>query len=185
MSLARTNLKMRSSRSSSLGKTLFLIAAMALAVAACSRLPVYSHYEHIDGESWRRDDTLTFTTTVRDSANYHLILGLRATNAYPYKQLTVNVDMKVNENENQNENEDENEDEDENEKLTPHTSPLTIDITDAEGEMQGSGNTIYSYDVPIGDVVLGSSDTLTVSIHHAMSKFSLPGITDIGLTVAQ
>ena len=165
MSLARTNLKRRSSRSSSLGKTLFLIAAMALAVAACSRLPVYSHYEHIDGESWRRDDTLTFTTTVRDSANYHLILGLRATNAYPYKQLTVNVDMKVNE----------------DEKL----SPLTIDITDAEGEMQGSGNTIYSYDVPIGDVVLGSNDTLTVSIHHAMSKFSLPGITDIGLTVAQ
>ena len=175
MSLARTNLKRRSSRSSSLGKTLFLIAAMALAVAACSRLPVYSHYEHIDGESWRRDDTLTFTTTVRDSANYHLILGLRATNAYPYRQLTVNVDVKVNENENQNENE----------KLTPHTSPLTIDITDAKGEMQGSGNTIYSYDVPIGDVVLGSNDTLTVSIHHAMSKFSLPGITDIGLTVAQ
>ena len=165
MSLARTNLKRRSSRSSSLGKTLFLIAAMALAVAACSRLPVYSHYEHIDGESWRRDDTLTFTTTVRDSANYHLILGLRATNAYPYKQLTVNVDMKVNEDE--------------------ELSPLTIDITDAEGEMQGSGNTIYSYDVPIGDVVLGSNDTLTVSIHHAMSKFSLPGITDIGLTVAQ
>jgi len=165
MSLARTNLKRRSSRSSSLGKTLFLIAAMALAVAACSRLPVYSHYEHIDGESWRRDDTLTFTTTVRDSANYHLILGLRATNAYPYKQLTVNVDVKVNENE--------------------ELSPLTIDITDAEGEMQGSGNTIYSYDVPIGDVVLGSNDTLTVSIHHAMSKFSLPGITDIGLTVAQ
>ena len=85
--------------------------------------------------------------------------------------------MKVNEDENENENEDE--------KLTPHTSPLTIDITDAEGEMQGSGNTIYSYDVPIGDVVLGSNDTLTVSIHHAMSKFSLPGITDIGLTVAQ
>ena len=165
MSLARTNLKRRSSRSSSLGKTLFLIAAMALAVAACSRLPVYSHYEHIDGESWRRDDTLTYTTTVRDSANYHLILGLRATNAYPYRQLTVNVDMKVNENE--------------------ELSPLTIDITDAEGEMQGSGNTIYSYDVPIGDVVLGSNDTLTVSIHHAMSKFSLPGITDIGLTVAQ
>lgn len=168
MSLARTNLKRRSSRSSSLGKTLFLIAAMALAVAACSRLPVYSHYEHIDGESWRRDDTLTFTTTVRDSANYHLILGLRATNAYPYRQLTVNVDITSH-----------------HSPLTTHHSPLTIDITDAKGEMQGSGNTIYSYDVPIGDVVLGSNDTLTVSIHHAMSKFSLPGITDIGLTVAQ
>ena len=169
MTLTRANPKRRSSRSNSLGKTLFLIAAMALAVAACSRLPIYSHYEHIDGESWRRDDTLTFTTTVRDSANYHLILGLRATNAYPYKQLTVNVDMRVNENQNQNE------------KL----SPLTIDLTDAEGDMLGSGGTIYSYDMPMGDVVLGSSDTLIVSIHHAMSKFSLPGITDIGLTVAQ
>lgn len=173
MTLTRTNPKRRSSRSNSLGKTLFLIAAMALAVAACSRLPIYSHYEHIDGESWRRDDTLTFTTTVRDSANYHLILGLRATNAYPYKQLTVNVDVRVNENENQNE------------KFSPLPSPLTIDLTDAEGDMLGSGGTIYSYDVPMGDVVLGSSDTLTVSIHHAMSKFSLPGITDIGLTVAQ
>ena len=181
MTLTRANPKRRSSRSNSLGKTLFLIAAMALAVAACSRLPIYSHYEHIDGESWRRDDTLTFTTTVRDSANYHLILGLRATNAYPYKQLIVNVDVKVNENDNENENQNENQ----NEKLSPLPSPLTIDLTDAEGDMLGSGGTIYSYDVTMGDVVLGSSDTLIVSIHHAMSKFSLPGITDIGLTVAQ
>ena len=144
---------------------------MALAVAACSNLPAYSHYEHIDGD-WRRDDTITFTTAVRDSANYNLTIGLRTTSAYPYTQLTVNVDI----------------------RSTLHHQPstinhqpttLTIDITDSEGEMQGNGTTIHQYDVPLGNVVLGSNDTLTVNVHHAMSRFSLPGITDIGLTVEQ
>ena len=170
MSLKRTSPTSRSNRSSSLGKALFLLAAVALAVASCGRLPVYSHYEHISSDSWRRDDTISFTAIVADSADYHLTLGLRATNAYPYTQLKVNANI-----------------------LTPHTShlsphtshltPLTIDITNAEGEMQGRGNNIRHYTVPIGDITLSRNDTLTVSIHHAMSRFSLPGIIDVGLTV--
>ena len=165
MSLARTSITRKTNRSSSLGKALFTLAAIALAVAACSNLPVYSHYEHIDGD-WRRDDTLTFTTIVRDSANYHLTLGLRANNAYPYTQLSVIVDINPS-------------------SSTLQLTPITIDITNAEGEMQGQGNTLCQYDVPLNDMVLGSNDTLTVSVHHAMSRFSLPGITDIGLTVEQ
>ena len=163
MSLKRTSPTIRSNRSSSLCKALFLLAAMALAVVSCGRLPVYSHYEHISGDGWRRDDTVSFTVTVTDSANYHLTLGLRATNAYPYTQLKVNADI-----------------------LSPHTShlsPLTIDITNPKGEMQGQGNTIRQYTVPLGDIVLSHNDTLTLSIRHAMSRFSLPGITDVGLTV--
>lgn len=168
MSLAKTSPKRMSSRSSSFGKMLFFIAATAMAVAACGRLPIYSHYEHID-DGWRRDDTLTFTTAVRDSANYHLILGLRATNAYPYTQLTVNIDV--------------NHQSSDNVHAIPST--FTIDITDLKGEMKGAGTSICQYDMPIGDVVLSCDDTLTVRVHHAMSRFSLPGISDIGLTVEQ
>ena len=140
---------------------------MALVVAACSRLPVYSHYEHIDGDGWQRDDTITFVTTIRDSANYHLMLGLRATNAYPYTQLTVNVSIACS-------------------SCGLLTSkPLTFDITDREGDMQGKGTTIRHYDMPLNDVVLSSSDTLTVSVHHVMKCFLLPGIIDVGLTVTK
>lgn len=181
MSLARTSPKGKSSLINRLGRTFFLLAATALTVAACSGLPAYSHYEHIDGDGWRRDDSLTFTTCVRDSANYHLMLGLRATNAYPYTQISVNVNI-----------------------LSPNashllptcprgavrrtegrerTSHLTIDITNPDGDMQGRGSNIRQYDVSLGDIVLGSNDTLTVSVRHAMSRFSLPGITDIGLIV--
>ena len=140
---------------------------MALAVAACGNLPTYSHYEHIDDDGWRRDDTITFTTIIHDSANYHLTLGLRATDAYPYTQLSINADIASRLS-----------------PLTSHLSPLTIDITDPEGEMQGRGTTLRQYEIPLNDVVLSSNDTLTVSICHAMSRFSLPGITDIGLTVS-
>ena len=163
MSLKRTSPTSRNNQSSSLSKALFLLAAMALAVASCGRLPVYSHYEHISSDGWRRDDTVSFT-----SANYHLTLGLRATNAYPYTQLKVNVDIAS--------------------PLTPrasHSTPFIINITNPEGEMQGRGSTIRQYTVPLGDIVLSRNDTLTLSIHHAMSRFSLPGIADIGLTVEQ
>ena len=168
MSLKRTSPTSRNNQSSSLSKALFLLAAMALAVASCGRLPVYSHYEHISSDGWRRDDTVSFTTTVSDSANYHLTLGLRATNAYPYTQLKVNVDIAS--------------------PLTlraSHSTPFIINITNPEGEMQGRGCTIRQYTVPLGDIVLSRNDTLTLSIHHAMSRFSLPGIADIGLTVEQ
>ena len=167
MSLTRTSLKRRSSLISRLSRSLFLLAATALAVAACGNRPVYSHYEHIDGDSWRRGDTITFTTIVRDSDNYHLTLGLRATNDYPYTQLTVNVDITSRLS-----------------PLTTHHSPLTFDITDSEGDMKGDGTTIRHYDMPLNDVVLCSNDTLTVSVYHAMSRYALPGITDVGLTVA-
>ena len=174
MSLAKKSLKRRSSPSSSrLIHTLFLLAATVLTVAACSNFPAYSHYEHIDSDSWRRDDTVTFTTTVRDSANYHLSLGLRATDAYPYTQLTVNVDVNVNDNGNGNGNEN----------VGARQIPVIIDITDQKGILQGTGNNLRQYDAPITDIVLGSNDTLVVSISHAMSKFSLPGITDVGLSV--
>lgn len=162
MSLKRTSPTSRNNHSNSLSLALFLLAAMALAVASCGRLPVYSHYEHISSDGWRRDDTISFTTTVCDSANYHLTLGLRATDAYPYTQLKVCVDMG-----------------------TSHSTPIIIDITDTEGEMQGRGSTIRQYTVPLGDIVLSRNDTLTLHIHHAMSRFSLPGIADIGLTVEQ
>ena len=162
------SLKRTSRNNHSLSKALFLLAAMALAVASCGRLPVYSHYEHISSDGWRRDDTISFTATVCDSANYHLTLGLRATNVYPYTQLKVNVDIASH--------------------LAPRVSyatPLIIDITNPEGKMQGRGSTIRQYTVPLGDIVLSRNDTLTLNIHHAMSRFSLPGIADVGLTVEQ
>ena len=165
MSHARKSRARRSSRSSSLGHMLFLMAAMAMAVAACSQLPAYSHYEHIDGENWRRDDTVTFQTVVRDSASYRLTLGLRATNAYPYTQLSLDVGIR-------------------SASGTQH-SPVTVNITDPDGEMKGSGTVIRHYDMPLNSLTLRSNDTLTVSVTHTMSRFSLPGITDIGLTVEQ
>ena len=138
---------------------------MALAVVACSHLPQYSHYEHLGNDGWQRDDTVVFSTVVNDGGCYRLLLGLRATNAYPYTQLM----------------------------LTAHCSSavsgvdlvdtVRLQVTDDKGNILGYGTGFFQYEHPLSEVHLSNQDTLTVCVTHVMSRFLLPGITDIGLTV--
>ncbi len=138
--------------------------ALCITIASCGQRPVYSHYEHLSSDGWLRDSVLTFTTTVADSARYALTMGLRATNDYPYTQLTVTTRCQT------------------CRSAIDRTDTVTIDITDDEGNILGKGTTIFSYDMPLTPVLLLADDTLTVTVTHAMRRPLLPGITDVGIT---
>lgn len=175
MSLERKSHTRRNSRNNSLrtgrrsSRLLwlpFILATMAFAVVACSHLPVYSHYEHIDSEGWQREDTITFTTAVANTADYQMMLGLRTTNAYPYTSLTFVARC-----------------------LTANNGiilndTITLNITDDDGNSNGRGIMIFQHSHTLPTHALHAGDTLTVSVSHLMSRHLLPGVTDVGLTVS-
>lgn len=136
-----------------------------LAIAACSHLPVYSHYEHLESDGWDCRDSITFTANVSDSAVYQLNLGLRANNSFPFTQLTLVAHCY---------------------SAVSHvdrTDTITLNITDSEGNMKGKGTTVFHYDALLPDMLLFAQDTLYVTVSHVMTRHLLPGITDVGLTV--
>mgnify|MGYP002526435807 CR=1 FL=1 len=142
-----------------------ITAAAALAMTSCSRLPIYSQYQHIDSEGWEKTDTLHFTIPVKQQGQYDIQLGMRTDSYYPYTQVKVVVNQKT------------------QKTLTEHTDTLTIDITDTEGNIQGKGLSIYQYSFPLHQVILNDDDSLTVNIFHCMKRSPLPGINDIGIIV--
>ena len=136
-----------------------------LAIAACSHLPVYSHYEHLDSDGWDSRDSITFTAGVSDSGVYQLVLGLRANNTFPFTQLTLVAHCH---------------------SAVSHvdrTDTITLNITDNEGNMKGKGTTFFHYDALLPNMILFDQDTLSVTVAHVMTRRLLPGVTDVGLTV--
>ena len=139
--------------------------AAALAVASCSRLPVYSHYESISTNGWNSNDSVTFTVIVKDSAAYSLKVGLRVNNHYPYTRIALTAHCR------------------DAALLVDRTDTFSIDITDDRGQFIGHGTSIYQYDLSLPDVTLGNNDTLNVTIAHTMSQQPLQGVTDLGITL--
>jgi len=109
-------------------------------------------------------DSVSFQAAVADSAVYTLTLGLRATNDYPYTHLKLIAHCRT------------------ARSAIDRLDTLTLAITDAKGDMRGSGTTIFTYEQPLQPLTLFADDTLTVTVAHAMRNTLLPGITDVGIT---
>ena len=156
---------MRTSRNSII-MAIFLTTA-ALALASCGRKPVYSHFEHVDTEGWDKTDTLCFKAAVNDSGKYAVTLGLRANSTYPYTSITMSVELRT-------------------AKTRQNIASLiNIGITDDDGNRQGSGLTIQQLETALPDINASKSDTITVCVAHAMSRRTLTGITDVGITIGE
>ncbi len=139
--------------------------SIVICCISCGQRPVYSHYEPTGADGWMQHDSVSFQAAVADSAVYALTLGLRATNDYPYTHLKLVAHCRT------------------ARSAVDRHDTLTLAITDAKGDMRGSGTTIFTYEQPLHPLTLFADDTLTVTVAHAMRNTLLPGTTDIGLTV--
>lgn len=140
------------------------IMAAALALASCSRLPVYSHFEAVDQAGWARNDTISFTITAKQAGTYQLRLDLRTNSLFPYTQLTLLTHFHS------------------QRSHVEKDTTLLFNITNAEGYVQGRGTGTYQYQAALSPVMLSRNDTLRISIRHGMSRDALPGIVDMGIT---
>ena len=71
-----------------------LVAATAAVILlmACGENVVYSHYEAVEGRGWRKNDTLSFTTTVTvPDKSLDVYVDVRHGNNYPYRNLALSL----------------------------------------------------------------------------------------------
>ena len=147
---------------------LYLVFTVALVMSSCNRKAIYSHYEHTDISSgWGRGDVLEFMVpkVVGKEGTYSEELGLRTTMDYPFTSVTLIVRQQA---------------------LSSgffRNDTVTVVLTDGEGNRLGEGITLYQNTYTLPDVQLSEQDSLRIVVQHYMKRESLPGISDVGITI--
>jgi gliding motility-associated lipoprotein GldH len=140
---------------------------VVMVLAACQKRPFYSHYEPVSVGGWEKEDTVSFEIGPSDDfRHYTMTMGLRATMDFPYRNLSLVVRQEA------------------RPSGISHSDTIDIAMTDRDGIPLGKGVSHLQYDIPLSTIAIVADDTLRVSIHHNMNRYILPGITDIGLTLA-
>lgn len=133
---------------------------------ACSERRVYQVYKPADTRGWEKNDAVEFLTdTLAESATYALTLGLRISDAYPFRNLHMVIDQTV----------------------TPSgqhiTDTVTCHVADRQGLMLAGGVALYQYDLPVRKRFYLAGNQVRFRVRHNMKREILPGISDIGITL--
>lgn len=160
-------------------KTGTLMATMATAllatvmVVACFQSTAYFRYFSTNIKGWQRDSVLHYhVPAVEENGYYVEEIGVRACKQYPFRQLSLVVDQKVISTNDSHSN-------------IFKTDTLTFDIFDEMGKIKGKGVNLYQIVIPFKSLKLQKGDSISMDIHHNLSRFSVNGISDVGLKVTK
>lgn len=147
-------------------RSLFLFLLLSLLLSACKPGGTATFaYQPTPVEGWDKTDSLTFSIdTVRAGGTYRLSVGLRtsASHAYPYRDITLQIVERISG----------------QPQRVVHTN---CHLTNAEGDISGTGIASYQYVFDIETVSLPEKSTGTITIRHLMRDPILSGITDVGV----
>lgn len=140
---------------------------MALLLAtSCTGNKVYDHYNHTSLTGWEESDALSFDVPpLAESGQYATRLGLRISNAYPFKELTLIVEQTVYPGKHK------------------QVDTLSCHLFDQKGEVQGQGVSYYQYHFSISQMSLQKGDSLHIMVRHNMRREIMPGVSDVGIEV--
>lgn len=141
---------------------------MLTMLSSCHKDRVFHHFENTENGAWDKNNNVEFCIpTLEQSGNYAMVVGLRLTNAYPFKNLHMIVST----------------------TQMPSGKVIKDDIvcrvTDKDGRMLGKGVSLYQYRIPVRKQFYMTGDSIHVSISHNMKRETLPGIMDIGLELSR
>jgi gliding motility-associated lipoprotein GldH len=166
MSLVNNKSHKQSKTNRAVRATVLLLITVALALAGCNRKAIYSHYEHTELDGWSATDSLVFNLDpLKADCTYSERIGLRANGEFPYQGIVLVIDQRV----------------------LPsgkhYVDTLKARLADEDGTFLGSGNNYFQYDFSLRELDLQKGDSLHFCIRHAMNGETLPGISDVGVTV--
>lgn len=146
----------------------FIYLFFLLTLTACVNPPIGRSYAHIPDEGWQKTDTVELPVTV-DSVTYARVsigtawdvwVDVRHTNAYPYRNLVVEL-------------------------VTPRQDTIVnLSLTDEQGRWAGSGlGYLYQHSHYAGMFHPDSTgaDTLYFRLISLMPDSTLKGVHDIGI----
>lgn len=166
MSLSSNSLNKSKKHNGTVKAAVLILFTVALALASCNRKAIYSHYEHTELDGWSATDSLVFDIApLKADCTYSERIGLRANGEFPYQGIVLVVDQWV----------------------LPsgkhYVDTLKARLADEDGTFLGSGNNYFQYDFGLRELDLHQGDSLHFCIRHDMNGETLPGISDVGVTV--
>ena len=136
------------------------------ALAACDRLPIYTHFEHTPINGWEKNDTLDFGVhPVKEVGDYREELALRINESYPFRGLCLIVKQTVLPSGYQ------------------HIDTINCNLFDKKGHKKGDGINYYQYAFHINTIYLKEGDSLHIQDRNNMKREIMPGIADIGIRI--
>lgn len=151
---------------------LYIVVLMIIIMgtASCNDPRTYDHYESVSLRGWLRNDTLTFDIPRQWEGNYQLALGIRATQSYPYRSISMIMERKVINYRHRKKHE------------TTYHDTINCEIVTNKGMLAGQdGVSNTEIRQRISSFRLNRNDSLHITIHHIMSRDAVPGISDIGI----
>ena len=143
-----------------------MMIALTSMLMACGGNRVYYQYEHIDEAGWGQKDTITFTTQKLPAGRYHTSVCMRATQRYPYSDITISRHSTI------------------QPSGSEKTENFKCHIYNNVGIINGKrGVSSTELSFPLSDIVLSDSGSITIKLQHRMSLDSLPGLTDVGIEI--
>lgn len=171
-------------------KRLIFILPMALSILmGCKDNKVYDSYDHTLLTGWDRADELSYDVPpVRTAGRYVTTLGVRITDDYPFQSLTLIVEQKVYHRLNPVVSK--------NKFVKPkavkakfktdnYTDTINCVLFDTKGKIKGHGINHYQYRYRVSEQPLSANDSLHVTIRHDMRREIMPGVSDIGISLAR
>lgn len=161
--MQRLMTRMRNNRRCALLSVLLLFVAV---LSSCRDDVVFYHYEATDVEGWEKNDVVVFEVPrFEESHTYSLSVGLRLSNAYPFRNLNVVVEQTT--------------------YPSRHTTidTLSCNVADKHGFVLGKGISLYQYHLPARKCFYVHDDSLCIKIKHNMKREILPGISDVGIYI--
>lgn len=139
----------------------------ALVAAACGSDVAYSRYESTPIDGWRRGDTLSFVVPpVPQLGENEASLGVRVSYLYPYGNLALAVEQQSFA-----------------DGTTFRLDTIECFFSDSADVSHGKGISLYHHDESLRMAAELRSDTVKIRVWHVMSRTSLPGISDVGITI--
>lgn len=147
---------------------LVLIIGMGLFLASCSHNDVYNEFHSFPQAVWKRNNPAVFDVEIKDlSAEYSVLLEIRNSNEYSFQNLWLYVDV-----------------------LSPTGTivkdSFNVELADVYGKWHGTGLSLYSHSHPYRtNYHFPDTGTYRFRVIQGMRQAVIPGISDIGLTVAK
>lgn len=140
--------------------------ATAAVLTACDEVIVYSHYEHTHLTGWERNDTILFCIpSMSQPGRFDETLGVRINDTYPFTSISLIVEQRV------------------YPGYRSRRDTIKCTLADENGIFRGPGVDLHQNTFQLGHIDLKRGDSLTVKVRHVMKRETLPGISDIGITL--
>ena len=147
---------------------LSITVAVAMAFASCNRSTIDSQYLHTPLSGWEKNDTLTFSIPrMQTDMELKAIIGLRITDAYPFKTVCLIVDKAI------------------SPDNIIDSDTINCSLFDNDGMSKGRGVSCYQFNYHVSNMHLMKGDSVAIHIRHNMKREILPGISDVGITLEE